>query len=1111
MRSFILAAFAALSLSAFCEEDYKPDIFPASGDAEAAIKNFQLPKTLKAEVFAAEPQLANPVGLHVDLKGRVYILETFRAGLSDIDGATGATIDTDMPLRTVDERAEFLKKKWGADVVKFTKDHERLRLLEDRDGDGRAERDSVFISSNGLTDGIGAGVVSYKNDVYWANVPRLWKLRDTDGDGKADVRDSLHYGYGVHGGIRGHDLHGLRVGPDGKLYFNMGDRGLNVSVGGKSVEVPDTGAVLRCNLDGSELEIFCIGLRNPHDLAFDEFGNLFTCDNDSGIGDKCRIQYLVEGADNGWRNGYQFIHLPQPRGMWNTEKLWQTAHKGQAAYVIPAISHLTNGPAGMTFYPGTGFPEHFNRRFFLADFRYGAADSGLHTFRLEPKGASFDYKDHEKSIWSILLTDADFGPDSQLYCSDWVAGGAMPKKGRVYRIFDPERAKSELVQQTKKLLNEGMEKLADSELITLLAHTNLYVRCEAQFELAARGAKSVTLLAERLKSADHQLARIHAVWALGQIGRKDAAALNALLPILSDADAEVRAQAAKTLGDCRCAQAFDGLIKLLKDTSARPRFFAAIALGKLGRAEALEPLLEMLRENADADPFLRHAAVMGLSGTQKAEKLATFADDFSPAVRMGALVALRRHESPEVARFLNRRDPLLELEAARAIHDLPIPAAMPQLAKLINLPTLPPNAPLHGAAVNPLEAAGDQLCRNLLLRVINANYRLGQPENIQALAAFAMRTDVELSLRVDALEALADWAQPRGRDRVLNLWRPLPARDASAVAEAVKPFLLDLIKGSNNELRAAACQIAAKHKLAYAAPALHAVVCDEKFAASARVTAFNALAEQKYENLSEVVRVAFGSSESKLRQAALPHLAGMSPADSIPLLGKTLESAPHAERQTALSLLAKMKRPEADAILIQWFDKFLSGQAPAEIQLDLLNAAQASGNAELKARVERYTKALDPDDELAPFKVALSGGDSTLGRKVFFENEKVQCSRCHKVKGKGGEVGPDLSKIAGTRDRKYLLEAVIAPNAQIAPGFETNMATLNDGRVVIGMIKKETEQTLALLSADGKITEIKKDEIKTRKRPKESAMPPMGQVLTKNEIRDLIEFLSTLK
>src|SRR5439155_10478022 len=170
----------------------------------------------------------------------------------------------------------------------YSQHSERLRLIEDRDGDGKADHATVFAEGfNAPLDGIGAGVLARQGDVWYANIPNLWLLRDTNGDGVADVRKSLHYGFGVRVGFLGHDLHGLHFGPDCKIYFSSGDRGPNVKLAdGRTVGNPDTGCVFRCNPDGSELELFAFGLRNPQDLVFDQYGNLFTGDNNSDSGDQ---------------------------------------------------------------------------------------------------------------------------------------------------------------------------------------------------------------------------------------------------------------------------------------------------------------------------------------------------------------------------------------------------------------------------------------------------------------------------------------------------------------------------------------------------------------------------------------------------------------------------------------------------------------------------------------------------------------------------------------------------------------------------------------------------------------------------------------------------------
>jgi len=291
----------------------------------------------------------------------------------------------------------------------------------------------------------------------------------------------------VRVGSGSHALHGLRIGHEGKLYFSVGDRGANVRAwDGSQIANPEYGAVYRCNLDGSDLELFAIGLRNPQGLAFDKFGNLFTGDNNSDAGDPSRWVYVVEGADSGWRVGYQFIerpvdadtltHSPQPRGAWLNERQCYPQFEGQAAFLVPPIDTIANGPSGVTYYPGVGLPEKYDNHFFLCDFKGSAANSLIHSFATSPKGAGFELVDRGVLVSNVLPTDVEFGPDGRVYWCDWVNGWPPPGKGRLYRVYDEQLAQSPLVLQTRKLIAEGMDHRSENELLKLLSHPDQRVR-----------------------------------------------------------------------------------------------------------------------------------------------------------------------------------------------------------------------------------------------------------------------------------------------------------------------------------------------------------------------------------------------------------------------------------------------------------------------------------------------------------------------------------------------------------------------------------------------------------------------------------------------------------
>ena len=1082
---------------------YNPAVSPASPDAARSMTLIRVPAGLKLELYAAEPLLANPVAFSFDEKGRAYVVETFRLhhGVTDNRGHMN-WLEADLASRTVADRVAMYRKYLGKEAETYGVEHDRIRLVEDRDGDGKADHATVFADGfNNIAAGLAAGVLARRGNVYFSCIPDLWLLRDTNGDGKADFKRSLHNGYGVHVGFLGHDLHGLTFGPDGRLYFSIGDRGLNVTAAdGRILNAPDTGSVLRCEPDGSGLEIYATGLRNPQELAFDDLGNLFTVDNNSDSDDKARLVYLTEGGDSGWRMGYQYIEEPVSRGPWNAEKLWHPQFEGQAADIVPPLINLSDGPSGLVFNPGvTLLPDRYLRHFFLADFRGASGSSGVRAFDLKPKGAAFELGDSEQFLWQCLSTDVDFGPDGALYISDWVEGWDLTGKGRIYKLTDPASPHAAAAREVKTLLAAGFDQRPLNELIRLLAHADRRVRQEAQFSLALHAEKAIPLLQQALKSADNRLSRLHAVWALGQIARAvPSAALASLKPIIevsTDRDLEIRAQAAKTLGDARFAPAFDSLIVLLKDPDLRVRSLAAIALGKLGRKEAVKPLLTALRENADHDPFLRHAAVMGLVGSADASSLLSDSAQGSKSQRLGVLLALRRRESPLIARFLDDPDPTIVTEAARAIYDTPIDAAMPALAAL---------------------AGRDKLSEPALRRVVHANTRVAGPNSAKALALLAASETAPESIRIEALRALGDWPKPPGLDRVVGLWRPISPHSAGEAAQALNPVLAGLLKGNSEPVRLVALKAAGPLPLNEAAATCYEFVADRARSSESRVEALKALDRLSSPELGKAVTLALKDDKSSLRIEAQRLLAKLSPAEALPLLANVLEKGDIREKQGAFATLGTMPVGASDQLLATWLDRPYA-KIPPEVELDLLEAAAHRDNPAVAARLKlaELSPTLDSkppaDDPVKAYRAVLLGGDASRGEKIFREKTEVSCLRCHKINDLGGEVGPPLTGIGARQDRRYLLESILAPNRQIAKGFETQVIATNDGQIQSGILKEETPDSLLLITAEGKSLTIKKSDIEEQKRGV-SAMPDdVPKHLTRFELRDLVEYLATRK
>ena len=229
-------------------------------------------------------------------------------------------------------------------------------------------------------------------------------------------------------------------------------------------------------------------------------------------------------------------------------------------------------------------------------------------------------------------------------------------------------------------------------------------------------------------------------------------------------------------------------------------------------------------------------------------------------------------------------------------------------------------------------------------------------------------------------------------------------------------------------------------------------------------------------------------------------------ADEVALLGKGRIRA----QQKALARLAAHTDPEADKVLLAQFARYRAGELPAALWLDLFEAAAKRDHAALKtALAERERELEKAKDPSAHFRECLEGGDADSGRAIFTKKPEAGCVRCHAVDGKGGNIGPELTWHRHTTERAHLLESLIAPNATMAVGFQCALLKLTSGEEISGVLSGENAGELTLTSVvDGKKRTLKITAI-TERTPLPSLMPPhFGAVLTRREIRDLIEFLA---
>ncbi|MFO0902107.1 MAG: PVC-type heme-binding CxxCH protein [Pirellulales bacterium] len=1086
---------------------------PLPDGTEAArrqIAAFRVPAGLRVELFAAEPQLGNPVALTLDERNRVFVAEEYRFNRGTEENRTRAfLLDDDLEVRTLDDRRAMYAKhlaQFSGGWEWFTRYTDQLRLLEDADRDGLADRSTVFSNRfHDALDGMLAGVLVKDGDVYATCIPKLWRLRDRDGDGKADEHETLLEGFGVNAAFLGHDLHGLTWGPDGFLYFSVGDRGFHVKTKeGPVLATARRGAVFRCRPDGRELEVVHTGLRNPQEIAFDDYGNLFAADNNCDRGDHSRLVYVVDGGDSGWNMAYQTIPEPYPTGPWHAERMWYVdgdpAAEGiQPAWVLPPVGKLGAGPSGFAHYPGLGLPPRYRDHFFLCNYT-GAG--GIESFKVEPHGAGFQIVDAHDFLKPIFATDAEFGYDGQLYVSDFVGlewnGGS--KGGRVYRLFDPELRDSPEVQHVRSIFADGFTQRENDELAQLLRSRDQRVRLRAQFELAARGMRAAGVFATLLQQRDERLTRLHALWGFGQLvrdGHAEALQLLNLKQLLNDEDEELRAQTAKWVGDCRVATAGDLLIERLRDSAPRVRFFAAQSLGRLKHAAAVEPLWQLVRDNRDSDRYVRYACIVALTRMGDEAQAATKVRDAEASVHRAATVVLRRQNDPRVASFLNDADLAIAAEAARAVHDLrftgePLAALAQQIERLAASPEGWPEA--------------------LTRRVVNANFRLARLESLSGLARLAGDSRTPEPLRRDALDALVQALNPPRRDRVTWESYPPPTVEQATLRAAVQPHIADMLASAPAALQAEVAKLIQPLELDVNDATFVSWTKDVERAPSARLAALQLLGQRQHPDYPQLVERLLADRSSTLRAAARELVAKEDAARGEQLYRAVLEGQASAtdERQRAIVGVAKLKTAGADALLRAWAERLANGEVEPALQLDVVESLAVRGLEDGARFVQQFQQRSARGDALDRFRTALAGGDAVRGRELFQGHRVAQCVRCHKVAGQGGDAGPDLSQVAKRHERAGLLESLVDPNAKIAAEFGTVSLVLESGRIVAGTIVLETPETIELRTAEGTRVKVAVDQVEDRSPPR-SAMPAMDRTLTLRELRDVVEYLSSLR
>lgn len=1072
---------------------------------------------LQLSLWATDSLAPDPIAMDMDDEGNVYITRSNRNKNSEFDIRGHRDWMTEsIALETVEDRRAFLHKTFAPELSKQNEwfpdlnkdsihDWHDLRVeqdeiwkLEDVDGDGIADISTQILKdfNDEVNDQAGALLVRDK-DIFLGIGPDMYRLKDSNGDKILDDKTSIATGFGVHIGFGGHGMSGAIEGPDGKIYWGIGDIGANVTdMDGNNHKYPNQGVIVRSNPDGSNFEVFAHGLRNTHEFVFDAFGNIISSDNDGDHkGESERLVHIVEGSDAGWRANWQYGKYTDPKNngynVWMDEKLFTPRWEGQAAYIIPPIQNFHNGPTGMRFNPGTALGKKWTDKFFLVEFVGDPSRSHIWAFDLKPKGASFELNTDESILTGVLPTGIDFGPDGALYLADWINGWGSKDFGRVWKLDVTESA-NDLEQErleTQRLMTHDYEDDANENLVKLLGYADMRIRQKAQFELAKRTFWGYRAFEKVVKEDKNQFARIHAIWGIGQIAADDIDKAKPLAELLNDGDPEIIAQSAKVLGDLKYAPAAETLVALTTHENDRVKFYAAQALGRLAYANGIDSLLEMLVANDDRDPYLRHAAVLALSRIGKKEPILALANNENKSLRLAAVLILRKLKAPEIALFLSDTDEYIVTETARAINDdWSIEAALPALAATLNN---------KGYTSEPL-----------LRRAINAALRVGGEKELELLINFAKRESASNILRGEALAALGTWNNPSVLDRVDGRYRGEMIREGSQLKDKIKKDIPIFLEDQNPEILIGISKTLSAIGINTYNDELYTIFKTSK-SPEVRAEVLHTLGKLNFGRMEAAMVAGMQDTNEQVRTAAVGLLGELNvPKEKLPsIVGPIFKKGSVAEQQRMLNVLGDLPAENSTTILISLIDKASKGQIGQGIMLDLLESVKATENPELIAQLEDLKKAGYSADS---YQETLYGGSWWSGRTVFNNNPTAQCVRCHAVNGSGGEVGPELDNIANILTREQLLESLIEPSSRLAPGYGSVTITLTDGQKVQGVLIEERKNDLLLRTAEAEPMEIPLKRIAKRENAM-SAMPPMGRMITRRELRDLMEYLGSLK
>ncbi|MEI6240253.1 MAG: PVC-type heme-binding CxxCH protein [Planctomycetia bacterium] len=983
--------------------------------AEAA-DTLSLPDDLQATLFAAEPLLSSPSDIDVDSMGRVWVCE-----VTNYRGKKNTRPEGD-----------------------------RILVLEDTDGDSRADKQTVFHQGRDVDSALGICVIGEGpgRKVIVSCAPDVFIFHDDDGDLKADRRESLFTKTGL--AQHDHSVHAFVVGPDGRLYFNFGNTGRAVhDKDGNPVkdrfgnEVNNTGRphrqgmVFRCRPDGTDFEVLGHNFRNNYEVAVDSFGSLWQSDNDDDGNKAVRINFVMEHGNYGYVDDRTGAGWQTPRTNIETEiprRHWHQTDPG----VVPNLLLTGNGsPTGICVYEGDLLPKRFYGSLIHCD----AGPNVVRAYHVAPHGAGFTAEIEaivEGGDKWFRPSDVCVAPDGSLIVADWydpgVGGHGMgdTQKGRLFRI----------APRGSKWSVPAVDCSTAAGAVAALTSPNLCTRAIALDRLARQPKEAAPALAQAFESATDRRLKARLAWAAGMLpGQSDAwigrlaAAPDEGLRIVSFRMCRL------THGDV-----LGSVEKLAADSSPAVRRECAIALRGLAGEQADRAWAALAARHEAGDRWEVEAlgigadSVSGFEGTSQwdgrlAAWLAKVGDAWKlPAGReivwrsraavtpalLAELIAdpsVTTSESLALLRALDFQD---QGTVAAAVGPVVKAFQAPEEKLRVILPELVVRLD-GGAAADP----------NIARRIDDAlGYVAGTQAFVDLVGKFGWKDRAAQLVDLAAAEGTPDSVAAAAVGTALGLGGEGIVRPRLAAAEPATQRLLRAlgIRGDGRSIGL-----------------LDGVLADADASPEMKSAAVAALAKSQQGAKSVVAMAKAGKFTGGLVQAAAVAIA----------------ASPWADVRQAAA--------------------------------DVLPMPKAKGGA------------------LPPLADLLKrNGNVDHGRAVFAG--AGTCAKCHVVGSEGKNVGPNLSGIGAKLSRQALYESILAPSAAISHNYESYTALLDDGRAVTGLLVSQSPESVVIRGPDGIDATLPATEVDELVKQPVSLMPAdLATALSADELVDLVAWLETLK